>query len=129
MLVVVVTEDPDLADMLGAVAPGYKADLVLLHSDSVFLKPLNHPLNALVYAETGADVDTVLVDGRIVLEHGEVRTVNEARLRAQAQEAADRVRTRNQTAWTLAEQLSPYIATACRAAVATPYPVQRYAAL
>lgn len=30
--------------------------------------------------------------------------------------------------WTLAEQLSPYLATACRAAVATPYPVQRYAA-
>jgi len=118
-----------MADMLGAVAPGYKADLVLLRSDSVFLKPLNHPLNALVYAETGANVDTVLVDGRIVLEHGEVRTVNETRLRAQAQEAADRLRAYNQTAWTLAEQLSPYVATACRAAVATPYPVQRYAAL
>ncbi len=118
-----------MADMLGAVAPGYKADLVLLRSDSVFLRPLNHALNALVYAETGADVDTVLVDGRIVLEHGEVRTVNEARLRAQAQEVADRLRTHNQTAWTLAEQLSPYVAAACRAAVATPYPVQRYAAL
>ena len=64
-----------------------------------------------------------------MLEHGEVRTVNEARLRAQAQEVADRLRTHNQTAWTLAEQLSPYVAAACRAAVATPYPVQRYAAL
>ena len=117
-----------MADMLGAVAPGYKADLVLLRTDSVFLKPLNNPLNALVYAETGADVDTVLVDGRIVVEHGEVRTVNEARLRAQAQEAADRLRTQNQAAWTLAEQLTPYVAAACRAAVATPYPVQRYAA-
>lgn len=117
-----------MADMLGAVAPGYKADLVLLRSDSVFLKPLNHPLNALVYAETGADVDTVLVDGRIVLEHGEVCTVNAAHLRAQAQEAADNLRTRNQTAWALAEQLSPHVAAACRAAVATPYPVQRYAA-
>ena len=117
-----------MADLLGAVAPGYKADLVFLRSDSACLRPMNHPLNALVYAETGADVETVLVDGRIVLEHGEVRTVNEARLRAQAQEAADRVRSYNQTAWILAEQLSPYVASACRAAVATPYPVQRYAA-
>ena len=117
-----------MADMLGAVAPGYKADLVLLRTDSVFLRPMNNLLNALVYAETGADVDTVLVDGRIVVEHGEVRTVNEVRLRAQAQEAADRLRTRNQAAWTLAEQLTPYVAAACRAAVATPYPVQRYAA-
>lgn len=116
-----------MANMLGAIAPGYKADLVLLRSDSVWLRPLNNPLNALVYAETGADVDTVLVDGRIVVAHGEVCTVNAARLRAQAQEAADRLRTRNQAAWTLAEQLTPYIAAACRAAVATPYPVQRYA--
>ena len=117
-----------MADALGAVAPGYKADLVLLRTDSTFLRPLNHALNALVYAETGADVDTVLVDGRIVLVHGKVLTVNETRLRDQAQAAADRLRTQNQAAWTLAEQFAPYVATACRAAVATPYPVQRYAA-
>src|SRR5262249_4105534 len=117
-----------MADALGAIAPGYKADLVLLRADSVFLRPLNHPLNALVYAETGADVDTVLVDGRIVLEHGNILTVNETHLRAQAQDAADRLRTQTQASWTLAEQLAPYLATACRAAVATPYPVQRYAA-
>jgi len=81
-----------------------------------------------VYAETGADVDTVLVDGRVVVHHGQVLTVHEQQLRAQAQAAADRLRVENQNAWTLAEQLSPYIAAACRAAVATPYPVQRYAA-
>jgi guanine deaminase len=118
-----------LGDMLGAVAPGYKADLVLLRTDSSFLRPLNHALNALVYAETGADVDTVLVDGRIVLVHGKVLTINETRLRDQAQAAADRLRSQNQAAWMLAEQFAPYVATACRAAVATPYPVQRYAAL
>jgi cytosine/adenosine deaminase-related metal-dependent hydrolase len=117
-----------LSDTIGAVAPGYKADLVLVRANSVFLQPLNHALNALVYAETGADVDTVLVDGRVVLEHGRVCTVDEARLLAQAQEAADSLRRRNRAAWALAEQLTPYLATACRAAVATPYPVQRYAA-
>ena len=40
-----------MADALGVVAPGYKADLVLLHADSVFLRPLNHALNALVYVQ------------------------------------------------------------------------------
>jgi cytosine/adenosine deaminase-related metal-dependent hydrolase len=62
-----------MAYTLGVVAPGYKADLVLVRTDSVCLRPLNHPLNTLVYAETGADVDTVLVDGRLVLEQGMVR--------------------------------------------------------
>jgi len=117
-----------LAHDIGAIAPGRKADLVLLRSDSVFLRPLNHALNALVYAETGADVDTVLVDGRTVVERGRVLTVDEERLRARAQEAADRLRRQNAAAWALAEQLTPYIAAACRAAVATPYPVNRYAA-
>jgi 5-methylthioadenosine/S-adenosylhomocysteine deaminase len=116
-----------MVDDLGAVAPGRKADLVLLRADSVFLRPLNHPLNALVYAETGTDVETVLVDGRIVLEHGRVCTVDEARLRAQAQVAADRLRAQNSASWQLAAQLTPYLAAACRAAVATPYSVNRYA--
>jgi guanine deaminase len=115
-----------MADALGVVAPGDTADLVLVRTDSVCVRPLHHPLNALVYAETGAAVDTVLVDGCLVLAHGMVRTVDEGHLRAQAQTAADRLRTQNQAAWTLAEQLAPSLATACRAAVATPYPVQRW---
>jgi guanine deaminase len=117
-----------LADDIGAVAPGRKADLVLLRSHSVFLQPLNHVLNALVYAETGADVSTVLVGGRVVLDNGRVLTVDEDQLRLQAQEAADRLRAQNATAWALAAQLRPYVAAACHAAAAFPYPVNRYAA-
>jgi guanine deaminase len=114
-------------DEIGAIAPGRKADLVILRRDSSFLRPLNHVVNALVFAETGADVETVLVDGRVVLEHGRVLTVDEARLRARAQEAADRIRTVNAPAWALAAQLQPYVAAACRAAAATPWPLDRYA--
>jgi guanine deaminase len=117
-----------MAEDIGAIAPGRKADLVMLRADSVFLRPLNHALNALVYAETGADVRTVLVGGRVVLDNGRVLTVDEERLRAQAQEAAERIRCQNVKAWALAERLAPYIAQACRAAVAQPYPVNRYAA-
>ena len=40
---------------------------MLLRADSVFLQPLADPVKALVYAETGASVETVLVDGRIVI--------------------------------------------------------------
>jgi 5-methylthioadenosine/S-adenosylhomocysteine deaminase len=116
-----------LADDIGAVAPGRKADLVLLRANSMFLQPLNQPLNALVYAETGADVTTVLVGGRVVLDHGRVLTVDEGKLQTQAQESADRLRAQNTAAWALAQQLRPYVAAACRAAVAIPYAVNRYA--
>jgi len=79
-------------------------------------------------AETGADVDSVVVGGRVVVRAGRVLTVDEERLRARAQAAADRVRDANADAWRLADQLSPHIAAACQAAVATPYPINRYAA-
>jgi len=117
-----------LAAGLGAVAPGRKADLVMLRADSIFLRPLADPLNALVYAETGASVDTVLVDGRIVLEGGHVTGLDEARIYARAQAAADAQRARSAEAWALAQRIAPYVAAACRAAVATPFPVNRYAA-
>jgi guanine deaminase len=113
---------------LGVLAPGRKADLVLLRADSIFLRPLADLVKALVYAETGASVDTVLVDGRVVLEGGRVTTVDEARIYARAQEAADRQRERGAAAWEVAERLAPYVAAACRGAVATPLPINRFAA-
>ena len=117
-----------VAGDLGAIAPGRKADLVLLRADSVFLRPLADPLNALVYAETGASVETVLVDGRVVLENGRVTTLDETRIYARVQEAADRQRARSGEAWELARRLAPHVAAACRAAVATPLLINRYAA-
>jgi len=113
---------------LGALAPGRKADLALLRTDSIFLRPLSDPVKALVYAETGASVDTVLVDGRVVLERGRVTTVDEDKIYARAQEAADRHRERAAEAWALAGRLAPYVAAACRGAVTAPLPINRFAA-
>ncbi len=117
-----------LAGDLGAIASGRKADLVLLRSDSVFLRPLADPLNTLVYAETGASVETVLVDGRVVVEHGRVTTVDSTASapapRRRPTGNAGRVPKR----WALAAELAPHVAAACRAAVATPLPINRYAA-
>jgi guanine deaminase len=117
-----------LGEEVGVVAPGRKADLVLLRPDSPFLSPLNDAARALVFAETGAAVDTVLVDGRVVLEGGRVLGVDEAALRARAQAAAEHVRAANREAWALAARIAPHLAAACRAAVALPFPVNRYAA-
>lgn len=68
------------------------------------------------------------MDGRIVLEGGRVLTVDEDTIRDRALDAADRRRAQYRTASALADQLTPYLDTACRAVVAVPYPVNRYAA-
>ena len=116
-----------LENEVGAVAAGRRADLVLVRTDSSFLRPLNHAVNALVYAETGADVDTVIVDGRVVVAEGRVTTVDESALRARAEKAAADLRARNGEAWALAARMMPLVGVASRAAYAKRYPVDRYA--
>jgi guanine deaminase len=68
------------AGQLGKLAPGYRADLVGYRRDRPAFVPLNHPLRQLVYAETGAAIDLVVVDGRIVMQWGELTQIREADL-------------------------------------------------
>jgi hypothetical protein len=68
------------------------------------------------------------VGGRVVVESGRVTTVDEARIYARAQEAAERQHRASGEARALAGRLAPFVAAACRAAVATPLPFDRYAA-
>lgn len=121
-------------DGAGRIAPGAVADLVLLRADSMYLRPLHDAVRALVYVETGASVDTVLVGGRVVVQGGVLTTLDEPALRREAQAFAERLLAQRdaqgssaQAAWQMARMLAPYLAQACSAAVAQPFPVNRYA--
>ncbi len=64
---------------IGRIKPGYRADLVLLRPN-LRLRPLRNPVHQLVFCETGQSVDTVLVDGKVVLESGRLVGVDEEAL-------------------------------------------------
>jgi 5-methylthioadenosine/S-adenosylhomocysteine deaminase len=81
-----------LGGRLGALARGHLADVVLLDARAPHLTPMNDPLAALVYSARGADVHTVLVNGRVVVRDGQVTTLDERAVRARAQERAERAR-------------------------------------
>ncbi|MGI4981927.1 MAG: amidohydrolase family protein [Janthinobacterium lividum] len=55
---------------LGAIAPGYRADLVAYRTDTLAFTPLNDPVRQLVYAERGGAIDSVFVAGRCVMRAG-----------------------------------------------------------
>src|ERR687898_850777 len=78
-------------DDIGRLAPGAKADLVILNMQSLRIGPYRDPIKALVNCGTGDDVETVIVDGRTVVEAGRVAGVDEAALRREAQDEAERV--------------------------------------
>jgi cytosine/adenosine deaminase-related metal-dependent hydrolase len=55
---------------IGTIAPGRRADLVLLDLTDPAWLPLNSATRQLVFSEAGRGVDTVLVDGRVVVRGG-----------------------------------------------------------
>jgi len=73
---------------LGTLEPGKLADIVLVSLDSVHMVPNNNYVSDLVYAGCGTDVDTVIIDGKIVMEHRNVKTLNEQEIIRQARERA-----------------------------------------
>jgi 5-methylthioadenosine/S-adenosylhomocysteine deaminase len=66
--------------------PEQLADLVLIDLDSDAFLPLHDPYLHLVYCEHGASVDTVLVNGEVVVERGKVTSVDEQALRREIRE-------------------------------------------
>jgi 5-methylthioadenosine/S-adenosylhomocysteine deaminase len=81
-----------MAADLGELAVGRKADMVLLDRRHWSFLPLHDPVAQLVYSASPDAVRTVIVDGRIVMQDGIVRTVDEALVRDAVIEAAERWR-------------------------------------
>lgn len=83
-------------DLIGRLEPGRKADMVLLDYDAMcwpYVDPNQDPVDVLLYRGTRHFVDTVLVDGRIVVEGGKVKTVDVTKIGQRLAEASSRPRT------------------------------------
>jgi 5-methylthioadenosine/S-adenosylhomocysteine deaminase len=81
-----------LADEAGMLAPGLRADLAVIDLDQPHLTPIYDPYSHLVYAATGADVQTVVVEGRILVEDRQLQAFDLAETLAKARELAGKVR-------------------------------------
>ena len=71
---------------LGRLAAGAKADIVLVDLDRTHIGPVaaHDPIKALVYCANGSDVDTVIVDGIVRVQRGELLGLDRATLAADA---------------------------------------------
>src|SRR5262249_36095319 len=101
-------------DDLGRLAPGAKADLLLIDlatRDTLRFGPVRDPIKALVECGIGDDVVTVIVDGVVRMRDRTIPGVDLAAVRREAQQAAEAVWQRVQDWDPLgrrAEQMSPW---------------------
>jgi 5-methylthioadenosine/S-adenosylhomocysteine deaminase len=65
---------------MGSVEVGRRADLIVIRTDGPHWTPNINWISNLVYASTGADVDTVMVDGEILMEGRAMTKVDEERI-------------------------------------------------
>jgi len=91
---------------LGAISPGYRADIVLYDLAAPSLAPLNDPVQQLVFCERGESVRTVLIDGRVVYEDGKFTFGDTAEVARQANQMRHKQLGRNETLYRLAKQLA-----------------------
>jgi 5-methylthioadenosine/S-adenosylhomocysteine deaminase len=80
-----------LSREVGALTPGRKADLAVVDLDQPHLTPVYNPYSQLVYAATGADVQTVMVHGRVLVRDRELLAFDLEETLARARELAQRV--------------------------------------
>ena len=84
-----------LADHVGSLTPGKRADIVLIRADDVNIAPAADIESAIVRSATPANVDTVMIDGRILKRAGELIAYDVEQVVREAAISAHEVRRRS----------------------------------
>jgi guanine deaminase len=103
-----------MANTLGRIVPGFAADLVFVRCDEVTYVPAGDALMQFVFAESGAGIDRVMVGGRSIVVDGKMTTLDEDRLYAAAQQAAETLATSLAPTRERQAQLARYVMDFCR---------------
>lgn len=76
---------------VGRLQAGDKADIVLFSMHGAAWTPCYNPVSLLAYSAKSSSVDTVMVDGKILMENGTLKTIDEEHVLYEAQKVADRL--------------------------------------
>ena len=77
---------------IGSLEAGKRADLIVVSMASARQTPMYDPVSHLVYVTRGDDVQTTIVNGRVLMRNRTVLSLNHAQVLADARAYADKVR-------------------------------------
>lgn len=76
---------------IGSIEVGKKADIIIIDTEKPHLYPQNDVCALLAYSANGADVETTIVNGQIVMENRKLLTMDEKEVMKRAQKSASRI--------------------------------------
>ena len=114
-----------LGDLVGRIAPGYKADILFLDLGNVNFVPLNDAANQVVNCEDSSAVDSVMIGGRMVLSGRRFTSFDFEALRQRVNEASARIRARNRDSFAHMQAMAGFVSQHCVGLVRDHYHVQR----
>ena len=88
-----------IADEIGSIETGKKADLVLFDTQRPEWQTLFNPVNNLVYNADGRSVHTVIIDGRVIVDAYKQTFVDEPKLYARVQAVGEQLMARTGTSF------------------------------
>ncbi len=80
-----------LGDRIGTLEEGKYADMIAFNLDAPHLTPIYNPISHLVYAAKSTDIHFVMVGGKVIMEDGVIKTIDEERAIARAREFSQKI--------------------------------------
>ena len=79
---------------VGSLEPGKKADITVVRLDEPHTVPIHDPVGSIVYCANACDVDTVIVDGRVLMKNRRLLIFNEEEVKKTAEKVAAEILSR-----------------------------------
>ena len=80
-----------LDEQIGTLEPGKKADMIFIKTDKLHMCPANDVCHNLVYSSNGADVESVMIDGKIIMQNRKMINLDEKQVMRQVKKIAKRL--------------------------------------
>jgi 5-methylthioadenosine/S-adenosylhomocysteine deaminase len=75
----------------GIIKTGMKGDIILVDTDKPHFYPQSNPVSAVVYSAQASDVDTVIIDGKVIMENRAFTNIDEERIKYEVTSRANKL--------------------------------------